>query len=95
MAKPTITYQTMDGRTITVEAVYRGVKGYADEPGTGPAGETCKTCQHLVTRSFAKNYFKCGLTDYTGGPGTDIRKSSPACSKWEIRTIKEEAKCSG
>lgn len=84
MAKrPTLTYETMDGRTITVPAAYKSYKGYPAEPGSGPAGETCGSCANLVTRQFSKTYFKCGLTDYTGGPATDIRKKSPACKLWE------------
>lgn len=60
-------------------------KGYAALPGTGPAGETCKTCKHLVRRQFSKTYLKCGLMwrAWTGGPGSDIRAKSPACRHWE------------
>ncbi len=64
---------------------------YAAEPGTGPAGETCKSCKHIVRRQYIvrrqwdKVYLKCGLTKpyWTKGPGTDIKAGSPACSKWE------------
>lgn len=58
--------------------------GYAARPGTGPAGETCKTCAHACYHTMAKRYWKCGLMRqvWTGGPGTDIRLSSPACSFW-------------
>lgn len=82
MPKPTITYETRDGRVITVPAVYIGYKGYAGTPGQGPQGETCGTCEHLVRKEYSKTYFKCGLTNYTGGPATDIRKGSPACQHW-------------
>lgn len=60
-------------------------KGYARPPGSGPAGETCKTCQHSygVELRSGKRYWKCGLVKATGGPGTDIRLKSPACSKFE------------
>lgn len=58
--------------------------GYAAIPGTGPAGETCRTCWHLVRVRHAKAYLKCGLerSRWTGGPGTDVKAGSPACSKW-------------
>lgn len=59
--------------------------GYAALPGSGPAGETCKSCKHYTIRQFSKSYRKCGLMEkhWTRGPGTDIRAGSPACSRWE------------
>lgn len=61
------------------------IKGHAWQPGTGPIGETCKSCKHYVTRQWSKTYRKCGLmqTHWTRGAGTDIRASDPACKKWE------------
>lgn len=60
-------------------------KGYAALPGTGPAGETCKSCKHYTIRQFSKSYRKCGLMEkhWTMGPGSDIRAGSPACKRWE------------
>lgn len=57
-------------------------KGYAGIPGTGPAGKTCKDCAHYYLRKLAKTYRKCYLTraNWTGGRGSDIKASSPACS---------------
>lgn len=59
-------------------------KGYADRPGSGPKGETCRSCAHLVHKRLAKTYLKCELTRacWTGGHGTDVLARSPACSKW-------------
>lgn len=45
----------------------------------GPEGETCGSCANLVRHS---RFFKCGLVSWTRGPGTDIRKRDPACSRW-------------
>lgn len=58
---------------------------YADVPGTGPAGETCKSCRHYFLKEMGNTYRKCELmrAHWTGGPGTDILASAPACSKWE------------
>lgn len=58
--------------------------GYAAPPGTGPQGETCKTCQHIERISYAKTYLKCGkFAAQTHGKKTDILASSPACRLWE------------
>lgn len=59
-------------------------KGHAWYPGTGPEGETCKSCKHYTIRRFSKAYRKCGLMEahWTGGPGSDIRASDPACKFW-------------
>lgn len=59
--------------------------GYAYFPGTGPAGETCKTCKHIYRNRLAKTYLKCNLNQakWTGGGGSDIRAKSPACKFWE------------
>lgn len=58
---------------------------YADAPGTGPDGETCKSCRHIYRKHMGKTYLKCELTRawWTGGGGTDIKAGSPACSKWQ------------
>lgn len=60
-------------------------RGYAAMPGTGPTGETCKSCQHYVIKQMAKAYRKCLLRRavWTGGAGTDVKARAPACSKWE------------
>ena len=54
-------------------------------PGTGPTGETCRTCAHYTLVEHAKVYRKCGRmrTKWTGGPATDIRAGDAACSGWE------------
>jgi hypothetical protein len=54
-------------------------------PGTGPAGETCRTCRHLVRVRLAGTYLKCGLMRlaWTHGGATDIKAGWPACGAWE------------
>ena len=73
---------------VTIRRRREKVSGYASEPGTGPEGETCGTCDYFRERHYAKVYFKCGkivdsMDSGTHGPGTDIRKRSPACSFWK------------
>lgn len=60
-------------------------KGHAWTPGSGPAGETCKTCAHITRNKWGRVYLKCGLTKakWTHGPGSDIRARDPACKFWK------------
>lgn len=67
-------------------------RGHAGPVGSGPKGETCKTCRHLVrTDDCSKVYLKCGLMKarWTGGPGTDVRAKDAACWKWEAKEPKQ------
>jgi hypothetical protein len=60
-------------------------QGHAGKPGTGPAGQTCKTCEHLTRLKMGKTYLKCSLTraSWTSGQGSDVRAGDAACWKWE------------
>lgn len=58
-------------------------KGYAGNPGQGPEGKLCKHCKHFIRLEYAKTYYKCGLTNYTGGKATDIKATSPSCQYFE------------
>jgi len=49
----------------------------------GPAGETCGTCCHCRAMRYAGTYWKCEIGPLTHGPSTDIRKSWPACERWQ------------
>jgi hypothetical protein len=82
----------MFGNTVTVEEARAMSKrkspkpnGYAAQPGTGPAGETCGTCKHIYRNRLAKTYLKCNLMSahWTGGGATDIKARAPACRRWE------------
>jgi hypothetical protein len=85
-----ISYRTVSGKVVTVQPRgkhYTEPRGYADRPGTGPEGETCRTCQHYVRVRHARTYPKCNLTRacWTGGRRSDILVNAAACSKWEKR----------
>ena len=57
--------------------------------GSGPQGETCKTCRHYTRAKYHDYYhLKCGLMEahWTHGSGTDIKAKWPACRAWEART---------
>lgn len=58
--------------------------GYAAPPGTGPSGQTCGSCAHLIYRERAGRYLKCELRrpTWTGGRGTDVLARAPACRHW-------------
>lgn len=56
---------------------------YPYRPGSGPAGETCRTCDNATLHQHNdKRYWKCALVVPTSGPGTDIVLKSPACRAW-------------
>ena len=57
-------------------------RGHAMPPGTGPEGETCGSCAHIVR---SRRWMKCELrrATWTHSYGTDIRAKDPACAKWE------------
>lgn len=61
--------------------------GHVAAPGSGPAGETCRSCAHLARVEYARDYLKCGLNrhNWTGGRKTDVRAGDAACSKWESK----------
>ena len=66
-------------------------KGYAATPGSGPQGESCKSCKHAVGtgRTGGRTYWKCELlrAHWTSGPGTDILLRSPACKHWQAERV--------
>lgn len=76
------------GQPLPPEPVRFGLRasGYARRPGTGPAGETCRTCRFAVKVGGGKSHFyKCEIIRHrwTHGPGTDIKLRSPACEMWQ------------
>jgi hypothetical protein len=53
--------------------------------GSGPAGETCRTCRHRVhVASGGSRYQKCELMrhHWTSGEGSDIKAAWSACRYW-------------
>jgi hypothetical protein len=59
--------------------------GYPKPPGSGPKGETCKSCAHIRrVDTGCRKFRKCGLLEgnWTHGPGTDILAGAAACSLW-------------
>jgi len=63
-------------------------RGKAAPQGTGPKGETCRTCDHSIRwNHHGRKYWKCDLVKRTHGPGTDIRLKWAACRYWEARGI--------
>ena len=58
--------------------------GYAAPPGSGPAGETCRSCLNSTRIEASRGYWKCRLMQrhWTRSRHTDIRISAPACRAW-------------
>lgn len=65
-------------------------RGNAAPIGSGPAGETCKSCIHARSTMFAKRYWKCDLVKATRSPKTDIRLKWAACSRFEKKPETKE-----
>jgi hypothetical protein len=59
--------------------------GYAGRPGSGPKGETCKSCKNHARIRLSKTIHKCELMreHWTGSYGTDVKVAAPACRHWE------------
>lgn len=73
--------------------------GYAADPGTGPAGQTCGSCRHSIKRG---KFWKCKLAakvkvlpngsrigDWSRCISSDIRLKSPACKLWTSDSQKD------
>jgi len=76
-------------RARTGKAVEGGPAGHAAPAGTGPAGESCRTCRHLApVTPGGRRVHKCGLMRqrWTSSVRTDVRVSYPACACWEAGT---------
>jgi hypothetical protein len=92
----TVTFKTLGGKTVTVTVPSRSpgrrapqtANGYAAKPGTGPAGENCKSCVHAVKRWY---WWKCALlkAPWPHSCRTDIRLKSPACRHWQASGAEE------
>ena len=46
---------------------------------------TCGDCEHHFSHTRNQTWHKCDL-NATRGPGTDIRVSWPACTRWEAES---------
>lgn len=80
-----LTFPTIGGDVVTVRQRgkhYVQPRGYADHPGTGPIGQTCKTCQWIIK---FRRWNKCEKSAHrwTGGRGSDILAGAPACRLWQ------------
>lgn len=62
--------------------------GYAAQPGTGPAGESCGSCAHCCAKVRGKTYYKCELmmAAWSTCRSTDVLVGSPACERWTAGT---------
>jgi len=80
---------------LTLDAIGAGITvrgcldAYAAIPGTGPAGESCRTCRNSRRRNHGhRAYWKCRLVRESHGPATDIRLKTPACRRWKSKERK-------
>ena len=69
----------------------KGDRAHPYQLGSGPAGQSCGTCEKLRESSgYRRKYFKCSVmrAHWTRGPGSDIRKKDLACLAWEPKLDK-------
>ena len=73
---------------VVVRPKYRA-GGTPARPGSGPEGETCRTCANLFCWHWRGNrrYYKCKIIQHrwTSSYGTDIRLKYPACRFWKSK----------
>lgn len=54
--------------------------------GTGPDGQTCKGCVHLVQYTpGGKSFLKCDLAGVSRSESTDWRAKWQSCGRFELR----------
>lgn len=67
--------------------------------GSGPPGETCKTCTSAVKLDSpsGKSWYKCSVMRWrwTGGTATDIKLKWEACKSWEPKEIAKRIRSLG
>lgn len=58
--------------------------GYAAAPGSGPLGQSCKSCRHMKRVGLVRAFRKCDLMRefWDGSRKSDVNSSSPACCRW-------------
>ena len=44
---------------------------------------TCRTCTHCIPHTRNRTYWKCDQVELTFGPGSDVRLSWPACTRYK------------
>lgn len=86
-----LVFTSIEGRDVIAKKRgkhYVQQRGYAHFPGTGPDGETCGSCAHIVPFRTMRRWYKCGKarSKWTGGKGSDVLVRSPACKYWEKPT---------
>jgi hypothetical protein len=86
----------MFGNEVTTDEARRLLKakakpqkrGYAAAPGSGPVGETCRSCAHYRSvNGGSKTFPKCNLmrASWNHSYGSDILAKAPACREWKPR----------
>jgi hypothetical protein len=63
-------------------------RGHASMPGSGPQGETCRTCEHGHKRNTGYGFVEfCALTQAmaTKRGQSAIALRDPACAKWTAK----------
>lgn len=66
--------------TSKTELRFAPKRGYAQPPGTGPIGETCRSCRHARWASDERTVWSCDLVrEWTPLP---IDLTTASCGRW-------------
>ncbi len=73
-------YDVKHDRRETIKSRWRRMYGYDDS-------HKCGDCRYSfrLTVNDNKHFWKCNLMGVSSSEATDIRKSDPACKRWEER----------
>lgn len=67
--------------TTPTDLRFKPMRGHVMPPGTGPVGQTCRTCRHRSPTSSTYKTWTCGLV--RGADASPIRLHERACGRWE------------
>ena len=59
-------------------------RGYVSPPGTGPAGETCRTCRNARPVDCNSRVWFCDMVpDSRADRGAEISLATKSCGRWQ------------
>ena len=77
----------LDGPLTTpTDLRFKPLRGHVSPPGTGPVGESCRSCRHRSPTDSNYRVWFCGLIPHhRPDRGQAIALTEEACGRWEAR----------